>query len=268
MSSRQALRGGRVPNPGFPRLPMRPGRNGSDGLEGQGDALPAPDAQRDHATTHAVAMHGVDKTRRQHSAGCADRVTMRDGTAFDIDDVLGETELLGNGKGYGRERFVDLEALHVAEPPACARERLLDSRNRTQTEQAGLNSGDAVCDEAHHRPDGPGVCKGTVGDDHGGGGAVETWCIAGGDGAAFAEGGTELSETVERRVGPRRLIRDERLDALFAPNLDRDDLLDKLALVPRLAETPLRAFGKTVLCLARELRLRDEIFRVPARVLA
>src|SRR5215831_1296745 len=182
---------------------------GSNGLERQGDTLTTPDAQRDHAATHPITAHGMQKTRRQHGAGRANGVTMGDGTAFDIDDVLGQAELLSDGKRYGRERLVDLEALHVAQLPSGTRERLLDCWNRTKAEHAGRNGGDAVGDEARHGLHGPGICESAVGDEHGGGGAVEARRIAGSDGPAFTEGRTQLGETLKRCVGPRRLVRHE-----------------------------------------------------------
>ncbi len=68
---------------------------GSDGLEGQSDALAAADAERDDATPQAVAAHGVQQARREHGTRCADRMAMRDGATLDVDDVLRQAELLG-----------------------------------------------------------------------------------------------------------------------------------------------------------------------------
>src|SRR5262249_4737456 len=137
----------------------------------------------------------------------------------------------------GRERLVDLEALHVAQLPSGTRERLLDCWNRTKAEHAGRNGGDAVGDEARHGLHGPGICESAVGDEHGGGGAVEARRIAGSDGPAFTEGRTQLGGTLKRFVGPPRLVRPECLDPRSAPDLNRDDLLNKLARISRVAET-------------------------------
>src|SRR5262249_22240211 len=70
------------------------------------------------------------------------------------------------------------------------------------------------------------------------------------------------------RVRSRRLIRGEQLDAILAPNFDRDDLVREPACLLGGAETLLRTFGEAVLRRAGELRLGDKIFRVPARMLA
>src|SRR5262249_57182150 len=97
-----------------------------------------------------ITAHRMQKTRGKHGASRANGMTMRDGAAFDIGDVLGQPELLGDGKRYGRERLVDLEALYIAELPTGACERQLHCRNRTEAEHARLNGGDAVGDEARH----------------------------------------------------------------------------------------------------------------------
>src|SRR5262245_10879893 len=81
----------------------------SNGPQCQGDALTAPYTQRDDAPTEAVAMHRVQKTGGQHCAGRADRMTMRNGSALDIDNIVGEAELLSNSKRHGREGLVNLK---------------------------------------------------------------------------------------------------------------------------------------------------------------
>src|SRR5215510_2274009 len=127
-------------------------------------------------------------------------MTMRNGTALDIDDVVWEAELLSNGKRHGGECLIDLKALDIAEPPVGARERLLHSRHRTEAEHARLDGGDAIADEPRHGFNRLGVGEGTVGDDHGGRAAIEAWRIAGRDCATFTEGWAQLGEPFERRV--------------------------------------------------------------------
>ena len=140
---------------------------------------------------------------------CPDWMAVRDGATLDIDDILGQAELLSDGKRDGRERLVDLEALHVAEPPAGARESLLHRRHRTETEHSRLDGGDTVRDELRHRLNRPGISEGMFGDDHRGSAAVQTWGIARRDGAPFTEGRSELGKGFECRVRSRRLIRTE-----------------------------------------------------------
>src|SRR5262249_62298612 len=60
-----------------------------DGFERKRNALPAADAQSDDAPFEIVAAHRMNETCGEDGAGCADRVAVRDGAAFDVDDVLG-----------------------------------------------------------------------------------------------------------------------------------------------------------------------------------
>ena len=48
------------------------------------------DPQRDDAALETIPLHGVDEARREHSARRTDRVSVRDGSPFDIDEVLGQ----------------------------------------------------------------------------------------------------------------------------------------------------------------------------------
>lgn len=62
----------------------------------------------------------MQQSRRQHRAGRADRVAMRDRAAFDIDDVRVQTEVLRDCNCYRRKRLVDLDALDIRDFPAGA----------------------------------------------------------------------------------------------------------------------------------------------------
>jgi len=86
----------------------------------QRDALAAADAEGDKAAGEAVPTHRVDKPRVEHRARRADRVAMGDSAPFDVDDVLGQSELAGKHDGDGRERLIDLDALNGADVPAGA----------------------------------------------------------------------------------------------------------------------------------------------------
>ena len=55
---------------------------------------PPPMHMRDDAALDPVALHGVQQARGQHRAGRADRMTMSDRAAFDVDDVLGQSKVL------------------------------------------------------------------------------------------------------------------------------------------------------------------------------
>src|SRR5215469_12947830 len=93
-------------------------------FERERDALAAADAERDDAAFQTVAAHRMNEPRGEHGPGGADGVTVRDGAAFDVDDVLGEAELTRHHDGDGGECLVDLHALYRAEIPARALQRL------------------------------------------------------------------------------------------------------------------------------------------------
>src|SRR5262249_48805637 len=71
-----------------------------------------------------------------------------------------------------------------------------------------------------------------------------------------------------RPLGPRSLVRAKCHHALLAASLHRHDLVHKLARLLGLAEALLGTGSEAVLRLARYLRLRHEIFRMPARMFA
>src|SRR5271169_4226284 len=62
------------------------------GFDCERDALAAADAQSDQAALQTIPTHRVDELRGQHCAGRADRVTVRDGAAIDIHDLVGQSE--------------------------------------------------------------------------------------------------------------------------------------------------------------------------------
>ena len=80
-----------------------------------------------------------------------DRMTVRDGTAFHIDNVLGQPELSRNRNGDGGERLVDFDPLDVADLPTCALQRLMRGEDGTEPVHAGLHSANAVGHEPRHR---------------------------------------------------------------------------------------------------------------------
>ena len=103
----------------------------------------------------AVAAHRVQQARRQHRAGRADRMAVRDGAALDVDDVLRQAELARDGERHGGERLVDLDALDVAERPAGALQRLPHGGHGPEAEHARLDRRDAVGDQPRASARGP-----------------------------------------------------------------------------------------------------------------
>ena len=132
----------------------------------QRDALAAADAECDKAAREAVPAHRVDEFRGEHRARCTDRVAMRNGAAFDIDDVVGQSELAGYHDRDRRERLIDLSALNRADVPAGALQRLLHCRDWSKAEHAGLDRRDAVGDEARRRGEAVLLSPGLVREHH------------------------------------------------------------------------------------------------------
>jgi hypothetical protein len=66
-------------------------------------------------------------------------MAVSDRAAFRIDEILRQTELLQDGERNGRECFVDLDPLQVAQTPVRALERLPDRGNGAQSERSGLD---------------------------------------------------------------------------------------------------------------------------------
>ena len=102
-------------------------------------SLSATDAQRDNSALDAVALHRMQKARCEHCPGRTNRMTMRNGTALDVDNILRQTKVLGDRDGNGRECLIDFDALNICGFPASTFERLLDCRDRTQSEHPRLD---------------------------------------------------------------------------------------------------------------------------------
>src|SRR5229473_2083109 len=235
-----------------------------DRLEGECDPLAAADAQGDEAAPQAVTPHRMDEAGGEHGPGRADRMAMRDGAALDIDDVLGETELARHHDRDRRERLVDLDPLDFGGAPAGALERLLDGRNGSEPEHPGLDRRDAPGDETRHRDDAARRRPLLLHQHRRRRPAVQSWRVAGGDGAAVAEGGLQCRQRLERRAGPWVLVGLEGSRTLAAAQLDGNDLVLEPARRLRRAEQLLRAQRPPVLLLAADLELADEVLRVPA----
>src|SRR5208282_6492918 len=139
---------------------------------------------------------------------------------------------------------------------------------RTETEHSRLDSADAISNQTSYRLKRSRFGKSPIRHNHCGPGAVQARRVAGGDRAVFAKCRAEFGQSVKSRFGPGRFVAHEMLDSLFAMQLDSHNFAVELAGLLGGVETLLRAFRETVLVLARQLRIGDEIFGVPARMLA
>ena len=81
----------------------------------------------------------MNQACRKHRARRADRMAMRNRTAFNVDDVVREPELLRNSERHSSECLVDLHTLDVRELPACSLQRDMYGRHRAEAEHAWLD---------------------------------------------------------------------------------------------------------------------------------
>src|SRR6202030_3645629 len=131
-----------------------------------------------------------------------DRMTMGNGSAFDVNDIFAEAEFLSDRERHRRKGLVDFDALYVREFPPGPFQRLANRRDWPEAEHAGFNGRNTIRDQTRHRFDRSGLRNAAIRDNHRGSAAVEPGSVAGRDGSAFAESGTELGEDLGRGVGP------------------------------------------------------------------
>ena len=84
-------------------------------LDDERVALPTTPAERSDADTAAPALEFVGEVDGDSSARHADRVPECDGTAVDVDDVGGDTQVSHRCNGDGGERLVELEKVDIVE---------------------------------------------------------------------------------------------------------------------------------------------------------
>lgn len=101
-----------TPEAGAPKRLM-PKRGSIHRFKRKRNPLAATDAKSDDAFLDAVAFHRMQQSSGKHRAGGADRMTMRDRTAFNIDDTCVETQVLRNRNCDRREGLVNLDALDI-----------------------------------------------------------------------------------------------------------------------------------------------------------
>src|SRR5260370_9263878 len=87
-------------------------------FERKRDALPAADAEGDHAALQAVAAHRVDEAGREHRAPGAHRGALRDGAPPDLGDVGRVAEPRRPGQDAGAETPRVPGHAHAAAAPA------------------------------------------------------------------------------------------------------------------------------------------------------
>src|SRR5699024_9350656 len=98
---------------------------GRDG-EQQGVALAAATAQGSGACTAAAPTQLVDQVQSEACTGGPDRVPESDGAAIDVDDLVGDAQVLGGLQTDRGEGLVDLDQVQIGDVLARLAQRMLD----------------------------------------------------------------------------------------------------------------------------------------------
>src|SRR4051812_6678326 len=118
-----------APNPSATSPGIRPPSR-SQGLDEEGVALAATAAEGRRAQAAAAALELVEDGEREAGARHADRVAEGDGPTVDVDDVVGDAEIVHRRQPDGGERLVDLEQVDVADRLAGRLEGEVDRPRR------------------------------------------------------------------------------------------------------------------------------------------
>lgn len=86
---------------------------GSDGADDHGVALAATAAQRSGTSATATPLQLVEQRQNDSGAGHAHRVANGDRPAVDVDDVVGDTQVVHRLTTDGGEGLVELEQIDV-----------------------------------------------------------------------------------------------------------------------------------------------------------
>src|SRR5215213_7933113 len=234
-------------------------------LEGHGDGVPAPEAERGQASPRVASLHFVKKGDEHASAARPDRMAERDRPAVYVQARGIDAELARDGDGLDGEGFVQLDEIDIVKVPAGPLKRGADRGNGSHHDQTGLDSARRLRDDA-----GEGLAAQAArgfgrSDDEGGGPVVDAGRVARGHAAAFFESGLQVREGFERRVLARPLVRsDEERLALLLGHFDRYDLAVEAPFLHGGDRLAVRVERELVLLFARDVvPLCDDLARVP-----
>ena len=104
--------------------------DGSVAGQGQGDALPAADAQGGEALLRVATDHLVQQGHQHPAAGRADRVAKGDGAAVDVDPGGIPAQFPTHRQGLRGEGLVGLDQVQLLQAPAGLVERATGGGDR------------------------------------------------------------------------------------------------------------------------------------------
>jgi hypothetical protein len=128
--------------------------------------------------------------QRGHDAGtgAAERVPDGDRAAVDVDPVLVGLELVYHRDRLRRERLVDLEQVHLVQPPAGPAQGPVHRGHRPDAHVVRVHAGRGGARVPGQRPDAGPADRVRGHQQQGGGAVVQRRGIAAGDRAVLAEG--------------------------------------------------------------------------------
>ena len=197
----------------------------------------------------------MKQARCQHRPGGANRVTMGDSAAFDIDDVQGKTEFARHGERNRCEGFVDLDTVQMGQLPACTFQRLMNGGHWAEAEHARFDRAQPIGYQTGHRPQAMSFGIGSLGHHHCGGATVEPRRVSGRDGAVLAEGRVQFCKGRQSGIGTRMLVACEYRRAFLACKLDPYDLALEFPGGLRGGKALLGTLGPAILLFPRESKL-------------
>src|SRR5579859_6661097 len=119
-------------------------RTALDALEDRRDPLAAADAERREAVLALALAELGDEREREACARRAQRMAERDRAAVHVRLVPVEAEVLLDGEVLRRERFVDLDQVHVRDRQARALQRLAARRRGADAHDVRVHAAHAA----------------------------------------------------------------------------------------------------------------------------
>src|SRR4051812_27943559 len=99
-------------------------------LDDRRDTHAAANTQGDQRAPGVAALQLVNHGAQNHRAGSTEGMTHGDGTAVDVELLVGDVQVLLELEHYGREGLVELEQVDVVDGEAGAIEHLARGRGR------------------------------------------------------------------------------------------------------------------------------------------
>src|SRR6516225_1585118 len=224
-------------------------------FDAHGDTHATADAQSGEPFFRVPLLHLVEQCHQHARSRRADRMADRDCPAVDIHLVSIPAEVLIDGAGLRRERLIGLDQIEVTNVPAGLLERRARRRNGSRAHDFGIDAGLSPRHDTRERRLAELGRFAGFHQHYRSGAIIDARGIAGGDGAFFVEGGTQLADRVERGAVLGIFVGIDDDIAFAGLHRHRRDLVLEPARLLRRFGLVLRADRERILLLARDLPL-------------